>query len=184
MAINWADIEGYNEEMTAEEKLALLDKADLTPKNVIGKTMFDKLSSDYASLKKQYREKLTDEEKHIADQKAMQDELETLKRDKVAAEYKASLKSLNFDDETANEAVKSLQDGDVNNLFSVLKRQQEAQEKALRAEIMRGTPGPNGTEKDDNPENKETEAVKAARRLGREQIESHNRAQEILKKYI
>lgn len=89
MAINWESIEGYSEDMSAEDKLALLDKhqfepptppeggradgvardtdqPDNTPLPVAGKVVpkaqFDKAATELAALKKQMRARMSEDE--------------------------------------------------------------------------------------------------------------------------
>ena len=64
MKIDLTKIEGYREDMTAEEKLALLDKyeapgADYT--GYIKKDTFDKTASELAEAKRKLKEKQTEE---------------------------------------------------------------------------------------------------------------------------
>ena len=91
MAFDWNGVEGYREDMSADEKLALLDNytpptpnepeekpnkpQEPEPKpapkpGYIPKRDFDKLSSDYAALKKQMRSKMSEDEQREADRQA------------------------------------------------------------------------------------------------------------------
>lgn len=92
MAIDWESIEGYSEDMSAEDKLALLDKQETNPattaptdapkdapptneqkpdpapaaskagEKTIAKSQFDKLASELAAAKKQLRAKMSEDE--------------------------------------------------------------------------------------------------------------------------
>ena len=97
MSIDWGSIEGYREDMTAEEKLALLDnyeppkptppeptpepKPDPKPSpakgGVVSKAQFDKVSSELAALKKQIRSQMTEDEQKELDRQAKVTEMET-----------------------------------------------------------------------------------------------------------
>lgn len=100
MAFDWSKIEGYREDMTAEEKLALLDNdptpspdptpnptpnPDPTPEpkpdpkpapkkneknGVVSKAAYDKVASELAAAKKQLRAKMTQDEQDEADRLA------------------------------------------------------------------------------------------------------------------
>ena len=99
MAIDWSKVEGYSEGMSAEDKLALLEKQTggipgepagdpkSTKEYVALKAQFDKVSSDLASTKKQLRTKMTEDEQAKADREAadqkVQEELESLRREKA-----------------------------------------------------------------------------------------------------
>ena len=73
MAFDWTKVEGYSEDMTAEQKLELLNNLpDPEPANepevqipkgaMISKAQFDKVSSELASVKKQLRSRMTEDE--------------------------------------------------------------------------------------------------------------------------
>ena len=167
MQIDWNTVEGYREDMSADEKLALLDnytpptdpkddpKNDPEPKNdtkpapkpgYIPKRDFDKLSSDYAALKKQMRSKMSDEEQREAERQAaieaQEEELKTLRREKALSTHKASFMGLGLDEKLSEEAATALVDGEHDDLFGALKRYQTGYEKALRAKILAETPKP------------------------------------------
>ena len=85
MAFDWNQLEGYKEDMTPEEKIALLENYDPpAPKNdpaptpnpapnpdptpapkggaTVSKAQFDKVASELAAVKKQLRGKMTEDE--------------------------------------------------------------------------------------------------------------------------
>lgn len=97
MSFDWTKIAGYREDMTADEKLALLDTqeeenhppADAEPENqpptqteteqpqpakpsphMISKVQFDKVASELAKVKKELRARMTAEEQKEADRMA------------------------------------------------------------------------------------------------------------------
>lgn len=167
MKIDWNGVEGYREDMSADEKLALLDNytpptptepeekptkpQEPEPKpapkpGYIPKRDFDKLSSDYAALKKQMRSKMSEDEQREADRQAemeaQAEELKTLRREKELGLNTASFLGLGLTEELANDASTALVDHDTDALFGALKRHQAAFEKALRAKILAETPKP------------------------------------------
>lgn len=107
MAIDWNQIEGYREDMSADEKLELLNNFDIKPtgagpasnedpnpnpepapkpapapnpkemKGYVTKAQFDKVSSELASTKKQLRSKLSDDEQKEADRQAEMEGIQT-----------------------------------------------------------------------------------------------------------
>ena len=146
--IDVSTIEGY-EEMTAEEKLAVLEGFELPEPDYSGyvkKELFDKASSEIAGYKKQIFEKMTAEEaaKAEADEKmaAIQQELEQLRQDKVVQEYTAQFLSIGYDKELASETAVALQRGDMNTVFLNQTKFATLREKALKAELMKNTPKP------------------------------------------
>lgn len=161
--IDWNAIEGYNENLSAEEKLALLEKDDSSPApapntpegnapqpkpetKVIAKAQFDKVASELAAAKKQLRAKMTEDElretERQQEQEAIRTELENLRREKTLSGYKASCLALNYDEATADEMAHALADGDMETVFDVMKRQNVTIEKSLRAKILKETPVP------------------------------------------
>jgi hypothetical protein len=146
--IDVSTIEGY-EEMSAEEKLAVLEGLELPEPDYSGyvkKELFDKASSEIAGYKKQIFEKMTAEEaaKAEADEKmaAIQQELEQLRQDKVVQEYTAQFLSIGYDKELASETAVALQRGDMNTVFLNQTKFATLREKALKAELMKNTPKP------------------------------------------
>jgi len=166
MAFDWSAVEGFNENMTAEEKLALLDnyeppkpaeqevKADDTLndnvkqnfKGYVAKAQFDKLSSELAAAKRELKSRMTVEEAKEADrvaaEEALRNELDELRREKKVAANKASFLARGYDDALAEEAAIALTDGDTDTVFALMAKQQTATEKALRAQILKETPAP------------------------------------------
>lgn len=190
MAFDWTKVEGYKEEMTPEEKLALLDnyndpepapkndpaptptpdpKNDPTPApkgGMVSKAQFDKVSSELAAVKKQLRGKMTEDEAKELErqqhQEEMETELNTLRREKALAGYKASYLSQGYDEQLAEEAATAMVDGDMETVFAVMKKQSVNAEKAMRAKILKETPVPPASD-DPNDEKKKQEEAKKLR---------------------
>lgn len=148
MAFDWTQVEGYREDMTAEEKVALL--ANFTPKPAAGgtdwKAQHDKTASELASLKKQLKERMTDEErkeKERADaETALKEELETLRRERAVEKHKASFMAQKYDADAAEKMANAIVDGKTDELFTIMATANSDIEKRLRAEILKGTPTP------------------------------------------
>ena len=190
MAFDWTKVEGYKEEMTPEEKLALLDnyndpepapkndpaptptpdpKNDPTPApkgGMASKAQFDKVSSELAAVKKQLRGKMTEDEAKELERQQHQEEMETelnnLRREKALAGYKASYLSQGYDEQLAEEAATAMVDGDMDTVFAVMKKQSVNAEKAMRAKILKETPVPPASD-DPNDEKKKQEEAKKLR---------------------
>lgn len=169
MAINWESIEGYTEGMSADEKLALLDRQDSgiasTPAKevaaqvaeeekpqtavtdkTIAKSQFDKLASELAATKKQLRAKLSEDEAKELDRKqaqeSMEQELAALRKEKTLSVHKASFLSLGYEEQLAHETAEALVENDMDAVFSNMKKHKVNLEKAIRAEILKDTPVP------------------------------------------
>lgn len=165
--IDWTSIEGYREDMTADEKLALLENHEpskpteptaptaptepTTPipkdtKGYVPKAQFDKLASELAATKKNLRSKLTEDEvkeaERLAEQEAIKQELETLRKEKTVSTYKANYLGLGFEEALAMETAEAMAEGDMERVFANMKKHGDAQKKAWTAEVMKNTPAP------------------------------------------
>lgn len=182
MAINWTEIEGYKEDMSAEEKLALLEnlpepakdeqepevpKSVPAPKGFISKRQFDEVSSQLAKAKKELRSKMSEEEQKEADRQAqyeaMSAELEGLKKEKTLSSYKASFLALGYDATLADEAAAAMSEGDMDAVFAAIGKQGKNLEKALRAKLLAETPTPPAG--DANPDKLKEKAEENKRRI-------------------
>lgn len=156
MNIKWEEIEGYREDMTAEEKLALLDKVpdpkpapttgENTFKGYVPKKDFDKTASELAALKKQLRAHQNEEENARQDREeehnALIAELEGYRKSVAIAEDSKSFLALGYDAKLAEETAKAWAEGDKAAVFTSIKTYKDQFEKALRAQILKGTPTP------------------------------------------
>lgn len=191
MAIDWTTVEGYREDMSAEEKLALLEKQEPAPKpnpkpdptpapaptpnleptskpGTNWKAQFDKVSSELAAAKKQLRAKMTEDEQkeadRLANEEAMREELETLRKEKQQSTYKASYLAQGYDEQLAEATAAAMVDGDMDMVFANMKKYADGMERNLRAKILKETPAP---PPGDDPEgeakkNKELAALRKA----------------------
>lgn len=156
MNIDWTNIEGYREDMTADEKLELLanmpepepEPVSPTnpPKGFISKKQFDDLASQLAKTKKDLRSRQTEDEQREADRQAQYDamtaELEGLRKEKLLAGYKASFLAQGYDAAMADEAATAMAEGDMDGVFAVMAKQTKIQEKAIRTKLLAETPVP------------------------------------------
>lgn len=101
-------------------------------------------SADASKWKKQYQEKLTEEEKAKAQQEeaatAMQKELEALRAERNVANDKSQFLSIGFEDALAQEVSEALNAGDKAKLFDGIRRFIESHDKALREQSLRNNP--------------------------------------------
>lgn len=170
MSFDWTKIDGYREDMTADEKLSLLDNFEPEEQDapkpsgaVVSKTQFDKVSSELASLKKQMRSRMSEDEQKEADRKAnetaMKEELDALRKEKTFTSHKASFLSQGYTEEMAEEAATAMTDGDMDGVFAVMKKFNSAAEKNLRARILKETPTPPAGVNPDEDEKAKKEAA-------------------------
>lgn len=149
MKIDVTNIKGY-EDMTAEEKVAILEKYELEEDRTgwIRKDTFDKTASELAAMKKELKAKLSEEE--LAKQEReeelanLQTNYEKLLRKSNISDATSKFLALGYDDKLAAETAEAFVDGDTDKVFANQLKAQESFEKKIRADILKGTPRPQG----------------------------------------
>ncbi len=146
--IDFSKIEGY-ETMSAEEKLAALEALELPDPDYSGfvkKDVADKYASEAANYKKQLRERMSEDEaakaKAAEDMAAVMQELESLKADKAISEFTTQFMGIGYDEALAKSTATALQRGDMSVMFKNHAKFVADREKALKAELLKGTPTP------------------------------------------
>ena len=148
--------DAYKEGMTIEEiEAALADielPADQTAEVERLKNANSKLSSENAEWKRKHREALSEEERkaqEVADElKQLREQNEKLVRDSNLSKHKAKFLGMGYDETLASDAAEAMVDGDTEKLFSYQQKHQEALEKKIRADALKGTPKPVPDKKD------------------------------------
>lgn len=190
MNIDTSTIEGFDG-MTAEQKVdALLrvevpEKVDLT--GYVKKDLFDKTASELAEAKKAAKAKMSEEEQAAAERDAkwaeMEAKLQALEMEKTISTYKASYLAMNgYDEKLAQDTAEALAKGDMAKVFANQQKAMDAHDKALKAELLRNTPKPEGAGGGDNRD--EDPSVELARKLGKEKAASMNVSAKGLEYYI
>ena len=187
MKLDWSKVEGYNENLTAEEKMALLEKHEFPdepkPDGTNWKAQFDKAASELAAVKKQLRAKQSEEEVNEEARKAAQEalelELKELRREKAINGHKVSFMAQGYAEALAGEAAKAMADGDMDAVFAAMKKNAANQEKALRAQILKDTPRPPAG---DSPEDT-NEGVELAKNIGKSAATANKAVSDILSHY-
>lgn len=138
-------IEGY-ENMTPEQKVAALEAYEPDTSGTVSKAVFDKTSSELAAVKKQLREKQTDEEAKAAERAAkdaeIMAELEALRHEKLVGSYVTSYMAMGYEEKLAKATAEAMAKGDTDTVFKNQKLHLENREKALRTELLMQTPDP------------------------------------------
>ncbi|OUN08352.1 hypothetical protein B5G43_02940 [Flavonifractor sp. An92] len=150
MKIDTTKIEGYAN-MSPEEKLAALEGYDMPePTQDSGeiqrlKDAVSRANSEAADYKRQLRAKQTDDEAKAAEdakaREAMQQELESLRRDKAVGAYQAKFLELGYDATAAADAAKALQAGEFDKVFAAQAAFIDATKKAAAAGALDKQPG-------------------------------------------
>ena len=142
--------DAYKEGMTLEEIEAALVNVEL-PADQSGeierlKTANSKLSSENADWKRKHREALSEEERksqEVADElKQLREQNEKLLRESNVSKHKAKFLGMGYEEALAADAAAAMVDGDTEKLFTYQQKHQEALEKKIRADAMKGTPKP------------------------------------------
>lgn len=145
-------IEGY-ETMSVGDKIKALESFEFQEPEpdytgYIKKDIFDKTASDLASVKKQLKEKLTDDEalkqKEQEEREELQSKYEKLLHDSEVAKNKAKLLGLGYDEKLADDTAEAMVTGDLETVMANQKKHLETIEKKVRAEVLRDTPKPTG----------------------------------------
>ena len=144
--------DAYKEGMTLEEiETALADvefPTNQTAEVERLKAALSKSNSENAEWKKKHREALSEEERksqEVADElKQLREQNEKLVRESNLSKHKAKFLGMGYDEALAGEAAVAMVDGDMEKLFSYQQKHQEAFEKKIRADAMKGTKKPVG----------------------------------------
>ena len=149
MKIDITKLEGYRADMTAEEKLALIEKYEIPEPDYSGyvkKEIFDKKAAEAAEWKRKYNSLLSDEERKEAERQeaeaAMKAELEALRKEKAISESKARFLGLGYDEKLATETAKALVEGDMEKVFANQQVHIENIRKTERAAALASEPKP------------------------------------------
>ena len=146
--IDVTQIEGYAE-MSAEDKLKALEGFDIPDPDYSGyvkKDVFDKTASELAGVKKQLKDKMTDDEaakqKEQEEREELQSKYDKLLRESEISKHKAKLLGLGYDEKLADETAEAMTDGDMEKVFANQKKHLDSVEKRVRADALKDTPKP------------------------------------------
>ena len=146
--IDVTQIEGYAE-MSAEDKLKALEGFDIPDPDYSGyvkKDVFDKTASELAGVKKQLKDKMTDDEaakqKEQEEREELQSKYDKLLRESEISKHKATLLGLGYDVKMADETAEAMADGDMEKVFANQKKHLDSVEKRVRADALKDTPKP------------------------------------------
>lgn len=149
MKIDVTKLEGFRPDMTADEKLALIEKNELPDPDYSGyvsKTVFDRTASEAADFKKQLKSKMTEDEQKDAERAAKEAErnaeLESLRKENAVTRHKSQFLSLGYDEKLATDTATALADGDMAKVFANQKVYIETVRKSERAAVLAGSQEP------------------------------------------
>ena len=137
------DIENY-ESMTTEEKVAALE-ANFTSV-AQHKANADKAASEAAEWKKKLRERMSEDEvkaaKAAEEHAALIERAEKAEHALAVSGYEKAYLAMGYDANLAKSTAEALAKGDTDTVFKNQKIHADAREKALRTELLKGTPPP------------------------------------------
>lgn len=146
MKIDITKIPGYAAEMSAEDKLKLIEGYDIDMSGYVSKATADKYTSELAEYKRKYNATLSEQERkeaELAEQNKQRDkELEELKRERAIDKQTAKYLSLGFEPELASATAIASVDGNTDVVFTNMAKHQQDRDAKLKAEILKNTPTP------------------------------------------
>lgn len=142
--------DAYKDGMTAEEiESALADveiPSDQSDEIKRLREALSKSNSENADWKKKHREALSEEERkaqEVAERmKQLEEQNAALLRESSVSKHKAKFLGMGYEEALAGDAAVAMADGDMDKLFSYQQKHQEALEKKIRADALKGTPKP------------------------------------------
>ena len=142
--------DAYKEDMTFEDINAALAERELVDKSqydgFVPKTLLEKANSEAADYKKKWKAAASEQEqKQIEDaekQAQIEEELKALRRSSKVSEYEKQHLALKYDEKDAKEIAEALYDGDMDTVFRLQKKHEEALQKAIKADLLKDMPTP------------------------------------------
>ena len=169
--IDVTQIEGYAE-MSAEDKLKALEGFDIPDPDYSGyvkKDVFDKTASELAGVKKQLKDKMTDDEaakqKEQEEREELQSKYDKLLRESEISKHKAKLLGLGYDEKLAKSTAEALHKGDMATVFKNQASFNTTREKAMKAELLKNTPVPPAGNGEKAPSKEEFQKLSLAEKV-------------------
>ena len=142
--------DAYKEGMTLEEINAALADRELVDKSqydgFVPKSLLEKANSEAADYKKKWKAASSEQEQKAIDdaekQAAIEEELKTLRRASKVSDYEKQHLALKYDEKDAKEIAEALYDGDMDTVFRIQKKHEEALQKTIKADLMKQMPTP------------------------------------------
>lgn len=154
--IDFSSIEGFDA-MSADDKLAAIANYEipgseeldqLRADNKKQKDLITKYTGEISSLKKTQSAGISEAEKKAREQeealKDLASKYDELLKSSTAANYKAKYLALGFDEELAAETAQASVDNDFEKVFAAIEKYKANLEKAIKAELVKSTPRPDG----------------------------------------
>lgn len=142
--------EAYKEDMTLEDINAALAEKEFIGKEALSeyvpKNIADKYATEAAEFKKKWKSASSEQEQKAIEeaerQAQVEEELKTLRRAAKVSEYEKQHLNLKYEEAEAKEIAEALYDGDMDTVFRLQKKHEEALQKAIKADLMKQMPAP------------------------------------------
>lgn len=142
--------DAYKDGMTIDEINTALAERELVDKSqydgFVPKSMLDKANSEAADFKKKWKAASSaQEQKEIEEaekQAQIEEELKTLRRSVKVSDYEKQHLGLKYDEKDAKEIAEALYDGDMDTVFRIQKKHEDALQKSIKADLMKQMPIP------------------------------------------
>lgn len=140
----------YKEEMTIEDINAALAEKEFIGKDALSdyvpKNIADKYATEAADYKKKWKAAASEQEQKAIEeterQARMEEELKSLRRSAKVSDYEKQHLALKYDEKDAKEIAEALYDGDMDTVFRIQKKHEEALQKSIKADLMKQMPVP------------------------------------------
>ena len=135
--------DAYKDGMTIDEINTALAERELVDKSqydgFVPKSMLDKANSEAADFKKKWKAASSaQEQKEIEEaekQAQIEEELKTLRRSAKVSDYEKQHLALKYDEKDAKEIAEALYDGDMDTVFRIQKKHEDALQKSIKADL-------------------------------------------------
>ena len=142
--------DAYKDGMTIDEINTALAERELVDKSqydgFVPKSMLDKANSEAADFKKKWKAASSaQEQKEIEEaekQAQIEEELKTLRRSAKVSDYEKQHLALKYDEKDAKEIAEALYDGDMDTVFRIQKKHEDALQKSIKSDLMKQMPIP------------------------------------------
>lgn len=139
--------EAYKDDMSAEDLLKALEAVS-EPKEptepTVSKSVFDKMSSELAEMKRKAKEKMTDDEKAAQDRQDLVDRLAASEKAVARMKQERAFEENGYDSKTASALAEALEKGDMAGFMKThseyMAETMKKREADIKADLLKATP--------------------------------------------
>lgn len=142
--------DAYKEEMTIDDINAALAEKEFIGKDALSeyvpKNIADKYATEAAEYRKKWKAASSEQEQKAIEeaerQAQVEEELKTLRKASKVSEYEKQHLALKYEEKDAKEIAEALYDGDMDTVFKLQKKHEDALQKSIKADLMKQMPVP------------------------------------------